>query len=114
MVQVQLKLTEDVHDDLDAQARQAGVPLRQYLVNILVRHAETTYTVQPVAASVVAEQAAEYAHLLRDLGSASHEEIRAILDEREAVEPDPGLTPETVRRLQAKIAARSARGRGNS
>jgi hypothetical protein len=40
------------------------------------------------------------------LGSASFEEIEAVLADREAVEPEPGLTPAVVAQLRAKLDAR--------
>jgi hypothetical protein len=39
------------------------------------------------------------------LGQASFEEIKAVLDEREEVEPETGLTPEVVEKLQNRISA---------
>jgi hypothetical protein len=39
------------------------------------------------------------------LGEASPEAIRAVLAAREQVEPEPELTPDTVARLRARLAA---------
>jgi plasmid maintenance system antidote protein VapI len=37
------------------------------------------------------------------LGSASDDEIKAVLAEREIVKPEAGLTPEMIQRLQKRI-----------
>jgi hypothetical protein len=52
----------------------------------------------------IAEQKAAYSALLQSLGVSSFAEIQAVLAEREPAEPDPGLTPEVVSRLQQRIA----------
>lgn len=49
------------------------------------------------------EQRAAYTALLQSLGPASFDEISEVLDDREVVEPEPGLTPELVARLRAKL-----------
>ena len=61
------------------------------------------YTVRPV--SDTASQKAAYAALLEKLGRASFDEIRAVLDERESVEPEDGLSADVVARLKQKLSS---------
>jgi len=51
-----------------------------------------------------AQQRSDFANLLNNLGQASFSEIEKIMQAREVVEPEPGLTPEVVKRLQERIA----------
>jgi hypothetical protein len=53
---------------------------------------------------VVAEQKAAYTALLQNLGQASFDEIQKALAERETVQAESGLTPETVEAIQRRIA----------
>lgn len=61
------------------------------------------YTFRPV--SDIDSQKAAYAALLEKLGRASFDEIRAVLDERESVEPEDGLSADVVARLKQKISS---------
>ncbi|MEW6402723.1 MAG: hypothetical protein AB1649_13055 [Chloroflexota bacterium] len=48
---------------------------------------------------------AAYIALLQSLGQASFEEIKEVPDQREEVEPELGLSPGVVEKLQNRIAA---------
>jgi len=48
-----------------------------------------------------------YRTLLDSLGRASFPEIQRVLNEREQVEPEAGLTPDVVERLRQRIAEKS-------
>ena len=61
------------------------------------------YTVRPV--SDTDSQKAVYATLLEKLGRASFDEIRAVLDERESVEPEDGLSADVVARVKQKLSS---------
>ena len=61
------------------------------------------YTVRPV--SDTDSQKVAYATLLEKLGRASFDEIRAVLDERESVEPEDGLSADVVDRLKQKLSS---------
>ena len=61
------------------------------------------YTVRP--ASDTDSQKAVYAALLEKLGRASFDEIRAVLDERESVELEDGLSADMVARLKQKLSS---------
>ena len=55
--------------------------------------------------SDIASQRAEFAVLLEKLGRASFDEIRAVLDERESVEPEDGLSADVVARVKQKLSS---------
>lgn len=63
-----------------------------------------SYTAQAVPETEVAQQRAAFTTLLNDLGEASFAEIEKVMQEREVAEPETGLTPEVVQRLQSRIA----------
>jgi hypothetical protein len=100
-----LRLPETLHRQLEAQARQEGTSLNQYIVYALTRHVTLAYTVQALPENAVTEQRAMFTALLQSLGQASYPEIEKVLSERQAVEPESGLTPQVVARLQERLAA---------
>ncbi len=55
--------------------------------------------------SDIASQRAEFAALLKKLGRASFDEIRAVLDERESVELEDGLSADVVARMKQKLSS---------
>jgi hypothetical protein len=64
----------------------------------------SAYAVQQVPEAVIREQRAAYNALLQTLGSATAEEIAAVLDEREPAKSEAVLTPEVVERLRQRMA----------
>ena len=78
--------------------------MNQYIVYTLTRQATLAYTVQAVPEQAVAQQRASFTALLQSLGQASFDEIEAVLAEREVVEPEAGLNPEVIARLQERVA----------
>jgi len=60
-------------------------------------------TTKPVSDEEIVEQRAAYTALLQTLGSASHDEIRAVLDEREDVGAERELSPEVIQRLRKTL-----------
>jgi|RhiMetdeSRZDD1v2_1073273.scaffolds.fasta_scaffold91933_2 HicB family len=105
MSRLTLQLPETLHRQLEAQAKREGVSLNQYIVYALSRQLTQSYTVHVVPEEAVAQQQTRFTALLRDLGEASPEAVRAVLGAREQVEPEPELTPDTVARLRARLAA---------
>lgn len=105
MSRLTLQLPETLHRQLETQAKREGVSLNQYIVYALSRQLTQSYTVHVVPEEAVAQQQTRFTALLRDLGEASPEAVRAVLAAREQVEPEPELTPDTVARLQAQLAA---------
>jgi len=102
MTQLTISLPEPLHHQLMVLANQAGVSLNQYLVNLLTRQTTTTYAVQEVPPSEVAQQRAKFETLLQRLGTASAKEIRDGLAEREVVSPEPELTPDIIYRFRQR------------
>ena len=104
MSRLTLRLPDSLHQQLEMLADNEQVSLNQYIVYALTRQTTIDYTIQAIPEKALAEQRAHYTTLLQTLGQASFEEIEKTLDEREAVSPDPGLTPDVVEALQRKLA----------
>lgn len=104
MSRLTLRLPESLHRQLEALATNESVSLNQYIVYALTKQITQAYTVQAVPEKAIAEQRATYATLLQSLGKASFQEVRKILDERETVQPEPGLTPDKVEKLRQKMS----------
>lgn len=104
MSRLTLRLPQTLHVQLTGLAETEGVSLNQYIVYALTRQASLAYTVQPVPEHVIAQQKASFSALLQSLGTASFDEIELLMSEREAVEPEPELTPDMVQKLKNRIA----------
>lgn len=105
MSRLTLRLPETLHRQLETQAKREGVSLNQYVVYVISRQLTQSYTVHAIPEETVTQQRAQFTALLRELGQASPEAIRAVLAARDHVESEPELTPEVVARLQARLAA---------
>ena len=103
MSRLTLRLPETLHRQLEAQAKREGVSLNQYIVYTLSRQLTQSYTAHAVPEEMVARQQAQFTALLRQLGQASPEAIRAILAARAQVEPEPDLTPDIVAQLRSRL-----------
>jgi len=79
MSRLTLRLPNSLHQQLEQMAENEQISLNQYIVYALTRQ----LTMQT-----------------------SFDEIQQALAAREMVVPEPGLTPEVVESLRAKIAAR--------
>lgn len=100
-----LRLPETLHNELESRAEQEGVSLNQYIVYMLTRQVASTYTIQVLPETSVKEQRARYDKLLDSLGeTASLEETKAFLAERETAEPEEGLSEDVIARLQKQIS----------
>jgi hypothetical protein len=110
MSRLTLRLPETLHRQLEALAEHEDISLNQYIVYALTRQATVAYTVQTAPEKAVVEQKAAYAALLQNLGQASFDEIQKALAERETVEPESGLTPETIAAIQHRIAQQQSTG----
>lgn len=106
MSQLTLKLPETLRHQLETLAQGEGVSLNQYILFALTRQTTLSYHVQSVPDKDVAQQRSDFANLLNSLGQTSFSEIEKVMQEREVVEPEPGLTPEVVKRLQQRIENR--------
>jgi hypothetical protein len=105
MSRLSLQLPESLHRRLSAQARREGISLEQYLLYLLALRSAPAYSVVPIDAETVEAERARFAELLEELGPATHEEVRAALADRDPAEPEAGLTPELMDRLQRRIDA---------
>ena len=103
MGRLTLRLPDSLHQQMQMLAEHEAVSLNQYNVYALTRQATLAYTVQPVADKAVREQRAAYSALLQSLGQGTADEIAAALAEREAAEPEEGLSPEVVERLRQRL-----------
>ncbi|GAB4578752.1 MAG: hypothetical protein Fur0022_14880 [Anaerolineales bacterium] len=107
MSRLTVRLPDTLHQQIEARAEEEGVSMNQYIVFALTRQVAQDYNVQQQSEKMVAEQRAHYRTLLDTLGRASFPDIQAVLNERERVEPEMGLTPEVVDKLRQRIAAKS-------
>ena len=107
MNQLTLSLPETLKHQLTILARHEGVSLTQYIIRILTRQATLTNTVQTVPENLVAQQQASFDKLISKLGTASAQEITAVLAERETVKPEAGLSQELIQRLQKRISEKT-------
>ena len=103
MSRLSLELPESLHRQLSAQADREGITLSRYLLYLLALRSLPGYSVVAIDPETVEAERARFAKLLEDLGPATHEEVRAALAEREPAEPEAGLTPELMERLQRRI-----------
>lgn len=104
MSRLTLRLPESLHRRLAEAAEREDVSLNQYLVYLLAQGSASPYSVRPVPEEEVREQRRAYGELLDDLGSATHAELKAALEEREAVKPEPGLSPDLIERIAYRRA----------
>jgi len=104
MGRLTLRLPETLHQKLVALAEEEGVSLNHYIVYALTQQVTVTHTVRPVPKAEREQQEASYAALLQSLGSASFDQVRMALNERQPVYPEPALTADVVQRLRDRIA----------
>ncbi|MBN1659017.1 MAG: toxin-antitoxin system HicB family antitoxin [Anaerolineae bacterium] len=111
MGRLTLRLPETLHRQLEQQARLEGISLNQYLVYALTRQVSSAYTVTAISEHAVQEQREAYEALRQRLGSATDDQVQAVLAQREHVEPEPELDPQLMSRLRERIgrARESAR-----
>ncbi len=103
MSRLTLRLPQTLHVHLADLAESEGVSLNQYIVYALSRQATLAYTLQSVPEESIEQQQAAFTALLQSLGTATFDEIETLMAEREAVEPETGLTPEVMQKLQQRI-----------
>lgn len=106
MSRLTIELPETLHQQLVTLAKGEGVSLRQYILYSLTKQTSLSYTVKAVPKNEIIKQRADFDSLLQSLGQASFAEIEKIMQERRVVEPEAGLSPAIVKRLQDKIAAK--------
>ena len=104
MSRLTLRLPETLHRQLEALAQSENTSLNQYIVYALTRQATIAYSVQSLPEKAIAEQKAHYTALLQNLGQASFDEIESAMAERQAVEPEAGLTPDVVQAIKKRTS----------
>jgi hypothetical protein len=102
MSRLTLRLPETLHHQLAHLADGEGVSLNQYITYALTRQVSLAYSIQPVSADA-AQQQREFAVLLQALKQGSSDEVKAILAEREFVEPEDDLSAVVIDRFQQRI-----------
>jgi hypothetical protein len=107
MSRVTLQLPDTLHHQLASHAQREGVSLQQYIVYALTRQLAHTYAVQVVSDEGVAQQQAQFATLLEQLGAAPPAALTTAFAAREARAPEPELTPDLITQLQARLAKTS-------
>jgi hypothetical protein len=107
MSRLTVRLPDTLHQQIEMRAQEEGVSMNQYIVFALTRQVGQDYNVQAMPENLIAEQRTHYRTLLDSLGRASFPEIQQVLNEREQVEPEVGLTPDVVERLRQRIAAKT-------
>lgn len=103
MSRLTLNLPETLQQQLINLAEGEGVSLNEYIVYALTRQVALTHAIRAVPTEEVEHQKQSFQMLLKDLGETSVSEIAAMLDEREAVEPEEDLKPEIIAHLQERI-----------
>lgn len=103
MSRLTVRLPQTLHRQLTTLAEKEGVSLNQYIVYALTRQVTLAYSVQTVSEEAVVQQRASFNSLLQNLGEATFDEIEAVMAERDVVEPEVGLTPEVMMRLQKRL-----------
>jgi response regulator of citrate/malate metabolism len=111
MSELTIQMPETLRSQLDHLASEEGIPLNQYVLYALTRQVTSGYIVRRVPLEEVQKQSEEFAAIRqRWKDMASDKDVDQILAEREIAEPEPGLTPELVAKIQTMItAARSQR-----
>lgn len=104
MSRLTLRLPDSLHRQLEELASSEAVSLNQYIVYALTRQITLAYTVQAVPEKAIAEQRAAYTALLQNLGESSFEQIQNILNGRESISPEKGLSPEIVERIKERVS----------
>lgn len=107
MSRLTLRLPETLHQQLTRLADGEGVSLNQYIVYALTRQTTLAYTVLSVPDPEVKLQQQAFQSLREKLGQASPDDVAAVLAMRELVEPEPGLSSDTIALLQEKIRKRA-------
>jgi HicB family len=108
MSRLTLRLPETLHQHLVQLAEGEGVSLNQYIVYALTRQVSSAYSVQVLSEQEIQQQKQSFSKRLQQLGTASPEEIQAVLAERETIEPEEGLSSGVIHHLQQRINERTS------
>ena len=103
MGRLTVRLPGSLHEHLAILAKREGVSLNQYIVYALTRQVSLAYTVEPVPTRRATQQRESFTALLQGLGTASFDQIQSVMEKREVVKPEAGLTPEVTRILRERL-----------
>ncbi len=109
MSRLTLRLPNSLHSQVRSLAENENISINQYVVYALTRQVTQAYDVLQIPEKAIQEQRATYRILLERLGENSFEEIQAVLDEREEVEPSTGLDAETMAKMRERISSAQVR-----
>jgi predicted HicB family RNase H-like nuclease len=104
MSQIEISVPDTLLYQLKTSARREGVSLEQYIIFALTRQTMLTPVFRKVSEGDAEFQQNDFIERIKRLGNASSDELEKILQEREIVEPECGLEPETVLRLKNRIS----------
>lgn len=107
MSRLTVRLPETLHHQLSNMAKIQGVSLNQYIVYALTRQVTLAYTARPIPETEIDQQKSDFNALLKSLGRASSNEIKSVLDERDTVSSERGLSPNSIKRLHERIKKKS-------
>jgi hypothetical protein len=104
MTEILVKLPETLHVQLDLLAQQEGVSINQYILYSLTRQVASGYALKRTSANQVQQQQDDIEALRAQWRAlAADKDVTQLLAERDAVEPEPELTPDLVAKLREKI-----------
>ena len=104
MSQIEISIPDTLLVQLKATARKEGVSLEQYVLFVLTRQVMLTPAIRKLSEKNAELQHKGFIERINRLGKATSAELEEVLQERESVEPDPGLEQETVSRFKNQIA----------
>ena len=104
MGRLTLRLPDTLHDQIRSLAKHENISINQYVVYALTRQVTQDYAVHEVPEKFIREQRAAYITLLQNLGQSSSEEIQEVLNEREEIEPEGGLSPGAIEEMKKRIS----------
>ena len=109
MNEITLRMPNSLYRNLENLAKKEMIPMNQYILYLLTRQVSQDYAVRVIPEAEVAEQKASFDRLLEKLGNDSHANPETILDEREPIDPEPNLSPETIQKIKSMIAEKKGR-----
>lgn len=104
MSRMTVRLPASLHQQLDRLAREDGVSMNQYVVYALTRQAGMLYDLVPTTTAERQAERQRWEELRERLESRrTGDAVRAALESREVVEPEPDLSP-AARALSRQLA----------
>ncbi len=92
MAKMMIELPEPLQQQLEAQAKEEGIPLDQHIIDTLVRYSTHFYTIKTLSEVEIAEKRVYFEQLRTSLNRSTNVQIQSALDQRDLVESEPELT----------------------